>query len=32
MEGQDVDLRVLLTLHSYVTCQTGVCARVCVCE
>jgi maleate cis-trans isomerase len=26
VEGQDVDLTVILTLHSYVTCQTGVCA------
>ena len=28
VEWQDVDLTVLLTLHSYVKCQTGVC----VCE
>ena len=31
MEGQDVDLTVILTLHSCVTCQTGVCTRVCMC-
>jgi hypothetical protein len=29
VEGQNVDLTVILTLYSYVTCQTGVC--VCVC-
>jgi hypothetical protein len=26
--GQDVDLRVILTLHSHVTCQSGVCMRI----
>jgi hypothetical protein len=31
VEGQDVDLTVILTLHSYVTCQSGVCVCVCVC-